>query len=98
MKAVNYFNGGLHLRLKDVNSHHNQYGITVVSRTAKRALELIQEFDPSMTAHHMRGYYSRMDAPPTPLASQIPALSEDAIYLSLKNGTVYVLLTKEMIR
>lgn len=95
MRPLNFFNGWIFIRLKDIPSHHNQHNVTVVAPTAKRALELLREYSSNVTAHHMSEYFSRMDCPPTPMKDNAP--TEECIMIQTKHYGAYVRLTPEMV-
>jgi len=72
MRPKNYFNGYLMVDSSRGNS------VTVVARTAKRALELIEEskMGGRMSVGHLRDYFSRMDTPP----KEFPEDADEGIY------------------
>lgn len=94
MRALNYFNGWIFIALKKGSSRHNQYNVTVVARTKKRALELLQEYGANINAHHMTNYFSRCDKPPT----YLNGLTEECIMIQPDYPGPYVRLTPALRR
>jgi hypothetical protein len=98
MRPLNFFNGWIFVRLKNGKSHHNQYSVTVVAQTKKRALELLREYSPNLSAHHLDQYFSRMDVPPTPIADN-GTPTEECILIKTQDNFhgSYVRLTPELL-
>ena len=97
MRPLNFFNGWLFLRLKNGNSRHNQYHVTVVAPTKKRALELIHDYSPSASMGFLNDFFSRMDTPPNGLR---PIPAAEGIWVNRNDGgeSDYVKLTPEILK
>jgi hypothetical protein len=94
MRPLHYFNGWIFIALKKGSSRHSQYNVTVVARTKKRALELLQEYGANINAHHMTNYFSRVDKLPSSEYQPVPA--DECIMVQPDNPGPYVLLTPEL--
>lgn len=61
---LKYYNGGMTYSMPGDTFNGRQKHCTVIAKSAKRALEIIRQFDPSVSMHYLRIYYSCMDTPP----------------------------------
>lgn len=92
-----FYNGSAFLNLKDYKTHHNQWSVTVVAKTLKRAHELICQYC-NWTLGGMRQYWSlHNDSPPYPLENRGPFV-QDGIWVAIGGDDGYRQLTPDMIQ